>query len=59
MSDETLKSPKAYSMWVIIQIFNEGSIDLKMKNIDVSYGKLHADGQYLLLPSYRFIAILC
>ncbi|KAK7029597.1 Ostreolysin A6 [Paramarasmius palmivorus] len=38
------KEPHAYAQWVIIIIHNVGSGNVKLKNLDPSWGKLHADG---------------
>nr|AGA84054.1 umbellolysis [Polyporus umbellatus] len=38
------KDPRAYAQWVSIVIKNIGNADIKLKNLDVSWGKLYADG---------------
>ncbi|KAI0714064.1 pleurotolysin A [Cerioporus squamosus] len=37
-------NPKAYAQWVILLMVNSGSKAIKIKNMNVSWGKLHADG---------------
>ena len=39
------KDPRAYAQWVIIVIHNVGNANVKLKNLNVSWGKLHADGK--------------
>ncbi|KAK7018024.1 Ostreolysin A6 [Paramarasmius palmivorus] len=38
------KDPRGYPQWVIIVIHNVGNTGVRLKNLDVSWGKLHADG---------------
>ncbi|KAK7047442.1 Ostreolysin A6 [Paramarasmius palmivorus] len=36
--------PRAYAQWVIIIMHNVGSGNVRLKNLQVLWGKLHADG---------------
>ena len=38
-------SVMAYAQWVIIIINNVGSRNIKLQNVNVSWGKVHADGE--------------
>ncbi len=37
--------PRAYAQWVTIKLNNSGSKAVKLTNLDVSWGKLYADGE--------------
>ena len=49
MSESQVESgdPRAYAQWVIIILKNSGSQDIKLTNLNVSWGKLHADGEQI------------
>ncbi|KAK7023383.1 Ostreolysin A6 [Paramarasmius palmivorus] len=38
------KNPENYASWVVIIIHNVGNDDVKLKNLEVTWGMLHADG---------------
>ncbi|KAK7023384.1 Ostreolysin A6 [Paramarasmius palmivorus] len=42
-SSNVPKDPNDYAQWVIINIKNVGTANVKIKNLDVSWGKLHAN----------------
>ncbi|KAI0714080.1 pleurotolysin A [Cerioporus squamosus] len=52
-ADSNTKDPKAYGQWVTMYIKNSGSKDMKIMNLDVSWGKLFADGERLPTSTYE------
>ena len=48
MTDSKLiDEPRAYAQWVVMIFNNVGTQDIKVKNLQLSMGKLYADGEYL------------
>ena len=47
MSEPQVESgdPRAYAQWVIMILKNSSSQDIKVTNMNVSWGKLYADGE--------------
>ncbi|RPD54664.1 Aegerolysin aa-Pri1 [Lentinus tigrinus ALCF2SS1-6] len=43
-ANATTGPPRAYAQWVTMVLKNSGSQDIKVKNMNVSWGKLYADG---------------